>query len=220
MPPMRVLASVAVVALSLPMTGCCSLARLFCGPDRSDWISVDYRTPELAVRTLLEAFRRDDPQIVYLSISNGFRKRLGVDALTAELAWPKIREQNPGLHLAGYAEVPTPTLRGLDRADVVLDIEGNRVELRLVRQSYWEVRYRRPGGGDGDEPAAVGRPIPSFVGFADVAFVEDADDDESKITIEPLTFQHYNLDEVPLANVEFAGLFRRWKVEGLRQLEE
>ena len=120
---MRRIIFLAMATAALPMAGCCSLARLFCGPDESPWVSVDYQTPQLAVQTFLEALRRDDPEIVYLSMSEAFRNRLGVDSSTTQMAWPKIREMNPGLHVAGYAKVPEPTILGKDRARVPLEIE-------------------------------------------------------------------------------------------------
>ncbi len=215
------LAAVLVLALCSTTSGCCSLARLFCGPDRTPWISVDFGAPEATVRTLLEALRRDDPETVYFCLSNDFRARLGVDAMTAQLAWPRIREQNPGLHLAGYADVPEPTRRGLDRAAFLLDVEGTAVEVALVRESYYLVRYARVlRGADGSvafgPPGEVGASIPSFEGFAEVEVVDDRVDDRSRVTLAPLTFGHPGFDAIPLDQVERVGLERRWKIDAIR----
>lgn len=221
MPTMRRLVLCTALAACGPTAGCCTLARLFCGPDRSAWVSVDYTTPERAVRTLLEALRRDEPEVVYLSLSNDFRQRLGIDSQSAKLAWPKLREQNPGLHLAGYAEVPPAVRRGPDRAEVRLDVEGQTVDIELFREAYWQVRFERPG----DEPGSYGPPgecgaaIDSFVGFARVEAVADADTDRSRVLLAPLPFEHFGYDSIPLENIDAVGLDRRWKIASLRLLE-
>jgi len=75
---MRSPAAAALCALSVTLTGCCSISRAFCGPDTSAWISVDLSTPELAARTLLEALRRDEPEVVYDALSDELREELGV----------------------------------------------------------------------------------------------------------------------------------------------
>lgn len=218
---MRRTALFAALATVSPAGGCCTLARLFCGPDRTPWVSVDFATPERTVRTLLEALRRDDPEIVYLSLSSDFRDRLGVDSQSAKLAWPKIREQNPGLHLAGYAEVPPAVRRAPDRADVRLDVEGQAIEIELVREAYWLVRYERPG----DEPGTYGPPgecggkLDSFVGSARVEPIDDPDTDRSRLVLAPFRFEHFGHDAIPLENIDAAGLERRWKIAALRLLE-
>ncbi len=192
----------------LPLAGCCSMARFFCGPDRSPWISVNFDTPEAAVATLLEAIRRDEPQIVYLSLAHEYRKRLGLDALLAQLAWVKLRQENPGLHVVGYAEVPPPTRLTDDGASFELTIEGTRVDVDVVRESLWEIRYRRPDGSL-YEPGAV---ITSWVPYAKVDAIKDSDPDQSVLTIAPLRFAHEGVDSIPLEAIEHAALTRRWRV--------
>jgi hypothetical protein len=220
---MRHSRTVLALALTLPMTtlsGCCSFARLFCGPDKTPWVSIDYTQPERAVRTLLEALRRDEPEVVYLSLSNDYRKRLGLDSMTAQLAWSRIRDANPGLHLAGYAEVPPAHHRGDDRAELRLDIEGRQVEVQLVRQSSLSVRYRRPETEPDAQPEAsqerhparygyyeCGQPIDSFAGF--VAVEPKDGDDASRVTLAPWLFRHEGLDSVRLEDLEFAGIERQ-----------
>lgn len=130
--------------LALPLQSCCSLARLFCGPDKSEWVSARFDTPELTVRTFLEALRRDDPSVIYDCLSDPLRAHLGIDKGTTKMIWPKLRDEVPGLHLAGYATVPQSTRPGKDRAMVDLEVEGRLLPIELVRQCHWEVRYRRP----------------------------------------------------------------------------
>src|SRR5688572_13889449 len=113
MPPSRLL----LFALVLPLSGCCSLARFFCGPDTTPWVSVRFETPRLAVMTLLEALRRDDPEIVYVSFSQRYQRHHAIDVTTFKILWPRIREENQGLlFLAGYAQVPEPSRLGPDHA--------------------------------------------------------------------------------------------------------
>ncbi|MFN6195445.1 MAG: hypothetical protein ACK5BN_16675 [Planctomycetota bacterium] len=193
---------------ALPLAGCCTIARGLCGPDRTPWIQIDFATPESAARTFLEALRRDDPEVVYRCLSHECRKRLGIDGLAAQLAWTEVRRQYPYLHVAGYAAVPAAERRGADRARLRLDVEGRVVEVDLVRQAKWEVRYRRADGSL-YEPGAL---------LADAATVAaiaaDPADERSTLQLQPLRFRHDGLDAVALDDVEFAGMVRDWKIAG------
>ena len=209
---MRTKTLLLLAATSCSLPGCCSLSRLFCGPDRSPWVSQRFDTPQRAAQTLFEAIRRDEPEVVYLCLGEGYRRRQGLDSLTAQLAWARLREQNPGLHVAGYAEVPAARMQGPDRATLTVEVSGNRIELDLERQAYWEVRYRRPDGTPGEEGAA----IPSFLGRARLQRIEDGDEDRSRLTLEPLVFHHDGIAHVDLDAVEHAALTRRWRIADLR----
>jgi len=218
---MRRLAAALFLA-ALPLQGCCSVARAWCGPDETPWISVEFGTPQLATRTLLEALRRDDPQVVYDALADDLREQLGLDGLSVELAWPKIRAQYPYLHVAGYADVPTATT-GPDgsTARVVVALEGRRLELQLVRQTYWELRYRRPGADLSPEQrdARVGRRV---TGPEEVVAIEldvDAEDDRSRVALQPQEVAHFGVDEIPPANIESISLFHAWKVRKLTLLD-
>ncbi len=199
------------LAAAMPLPGCCSLARLFCGPDRTPWISVDFATPEAAARTLLEAVRRDEPEIVYRSMSHAYRDRLGLDQAGAVLAWQKIRADNPGLHVAGYAEVPAAIPVGDDRARILLSIEGQRVELEVVRQRKWEVRWRRSSG----TAAEPGGNLPSFEARAAIA--ENDDGRTATLRLEPFVLP-FGSEAPTLAAIEFAGLVAEWKVDRIAML--
>lgn len=223
----RPLASALLAAVFVPLSGCCSLSRLWCGPDRSEWVSVDYRTPRDAVRTLLEALRRDDPEIIYKSLSNDYRNRMRITEETAELFWPRIREENPGLHLAGYVEVPEPTRHGPERASVVLDVEGIALAIELYRESLWEVHYDRrefdeAGNFVGYGPAGdAGGSLNSFASHARIRAIQEGDPGydpdrwESRLSLEPIVFEHHGRDEVPLEDLTFVGLLREWKVANI-----
>ena len=88
MPAMRprLLALALLAAPIATSSGCCTMARLFCGPDRTPWISIDFRSPEHTTRTLLEALRRDDAEVVYACLSDAYRRRLRVDQMSIQLA--------------------------------------------------------------------------------------------------------------------------------------
>src|SRR5262245_17230718 len=191
MPPSRLAWS---VLLLLPLSGCCTLARFFCGPDTTPWVSVRFETPRLAVQTLLEALRRDDPEIVYVSFSQAYQRHYAIDKMTFVTIWPRIREENRGLHVAGYAEVPDPTRIDADHARVTIDVVGRQVEIKLVRECWWELRYVRPDGTPGEPGARV----PSFSGWAGIEPVEDRDHDRSRLVIQPLVFDHEGLPSVTL----------------------
>jgi hypothetical protein len=227
MPPMPPSRLALTVLLVLPLSGCCTLARFFCGPDTTPWVSVRFETPRLAVSTLLEALRRDDPEIVYLSFSVDYRKRVGMDVLTIRKVWPRVREENPGLHVAGYAEVPDPTRIDTDHARVTIDAAGHQVKIELVRECWWELRYVRPDG----TPGTPGERVASFDGLARIEAVEDPDHDRSRF-VSQLVFNHEGLpntrDEsgrliasgVPLDAIEYAALTYKWKVDNVRLLDQ
>lgn len=219
MAPRRTLA-LALVA-SLPLGGCCSFARFFCGPDRTPWISVDYASPESTVRTMLEALRRDDPDIVYQSLSDGYRERYRLDLMSVQLFWDRFRDANPGLHVAGYAEVPTAERPAADRAVVRLNIEGHRLEVQLIRQDSWLVRYERPQepGRDRFPPGEDFHRIESFAGFLRVEADGDPESYRSRVLVAPLRVQHGGVELTPDA-IEAVTLQRQWKIADLQQLPE
>lgn len=200
----------------LPLGGCCSLARFFCGPDKTPWISVDYATPEKACATLLEALRRDDPEVVYQSLSLGYQRRYGLDHASAQVFWPRFREQNPGLHVVGYATVPAARFFGPDRARIELDVEGHHVQVDLARQALWEVDYRRPNGTLGSGGSIL-------LTWSQVARIENLKDpldaasyaERSQLWIAPLEFGHDNIDQLPLDAIERVALSHKWKVDAL-----
>lgn len=131
----------------LPTPGCCSLARLFCGADHSDWVQVDYETPSATLRTFLEALRRENVARICESLGEGYKKSHGIDLVNAELAWAQIKQQNPYLYMAGYAQVPdAPTRQQDGRAVFDLEVQGQALHFELERQAYWLVHSLRPDG--------------------------------------------------------------------------
>ena len=120
------------------------MARFFCGPDRTPWISIDFTTPEATVRTMLEALRRDEPEALYRCLASDYARSLGIDDWTMQLGWSKIVAANPGLHVAGYAQVPPARRLSADTAEVMVEVEGHTMHVRLRRSSQWRLRYERP----------------------------------------------------------------------------
>ncbi|MBM3974546.1 MAG: hypothetical protein FJ301_10655 [Planctomycetes bacterium] len=208
---MRPSAILLAAASTLPLGGCCALARGLCGPDTTPWVSVDFQSPEATARTFLEALRRDDPEVVYACLARDCRQELGVDGVAAQLAWPQIRTQHPYLHVAGYAAVPPATRLGPDAARLRIAVEGAEIEVDLVRQTKWEVRYRRADGAL-YEPGALVADL-----AAQIALAPANGDERSTITLQPLRFRHDGLDAVPLDAIEFAGVVREWRVRRWRE---
>ena len=219
---MRPIAMAILSAAALPLTGCCSVARAWCGPDRSPWVSVAFRTPELAARTLLEALRRDEPQVVYDALADELRTQLGVDGLAIEIAWPKIKQQFPYLHVAGYAEVPPADFGpGGDTATITVEYEGQRLRLALVRHTYWELRYQRPGADlrPTQRDARVGRRLSDLSSTIKIELDVEAEEDLSHVSLLPQAASHFGVDQIPPENVESLGVFTAWKIRQLTLLD-
>lgn len=204
--------------LALPLQSCCSLTRLFCGPDKSEWVSVRFDTPELTVRTFLEALRRDDPGVVYQCLSEPLRNSLGVDQDTTTMIWPLLRDKIPGLHLAGYATVADATRSGADMASIDLDIEGQSLKLQLVRQCHWEVRYRREGVSGAKAIASVGGQVATAVDLLNITPVSD-EPPMSIVALNGRRVLHYSCETLAAANIEAIGLEHTWRISAFPGLD-
>lgn len=202
--------SILVTSLA-SLQGCCSLSRLFCGPDRSVWVPQQFDTPRHTAQTLFEALRREDPEVLFLCLAPAYRHRLGIgDSMVARLAFDRFLEQNPYLHVAGYTEVPEPTLLDPDRATVAVDVVGEPIEIDFVRLAGWELRYRRPDGML-DE---VSQFLPSFAGRAQVETM--GQQERSQVMVAPFEFDHENVPRVPIEAIERVALVRTWLVTDVR----
>lgn len=164
-----------VVLPVLSAPGCCSLARLFCGPDRSEWVQAGYETPEQTLRTFLEALRREDKYRLFESFSQGFKDRQQIDWVNLQVGWEQLHEQYPYLYMAGYAEVPQQPLRPEQyRVLYKLDVQGYQLQLALVKQAFWRVRYLAPKGQDPEagfevrEKSTLVRSLEPFLRFPEV----------------------------------------------------
>ncbi len=132
--------------MCLQNAGCCGLASYFCGPDRSRWVTQDYREPIAALETFLEAVRREHTRTIAEALSEDARRHYGLTGIVeTALAWERLKAQVPGLHVLGDAAIP-PLVREPDgrlRAD--LDAAGHHVVLWLVEQPFWVVYYQVEG---------------------------------------------------------------------------
>lgn len=201
-----------LVLAFLPLPGCCSLARLFCGPDHSKWVSVRFDTPERTVATFFEAIRRDAPDVIGECLAESFLKRNKLDSFTVQVAWQHLLDSNRGLHLVGYAEVPPPTLRTASDATFEVDVQGTRIHLELACESFWEVTYQRDRAPAGEKRY----PLASWSSLARVEAIKDSDPAASRLVMQPLVFGHEGTEAVPIETIERAGLIRQWRITDLR----
>ncbi len=196
---------------ALPLGGCCSMARLFCGPDRSPWVPIAYDSPRAALATFLEAARRDDAVIAYRSLSADHKARLRREhglggSLVAALAWEHLKKEVP-LHLLGYAAVGEPERRTADGATFVVAVEGHDVRIDLVRQPYWSVQF---AAADGTAKEAGGF-LRTLNGNARI---QPADEDEaSRLTLDPIVFPHEGSEQVTVDQLIRAEIGCEWKVD-------
>lgn len=159
-----------IAMLSLPvmlsMQGCCTLFGVFgCGTG-IPITEVSWDSPRRALTTMLTAIRASDSKVIYESLSEGFKKANGVDGLGFAVAWEKLRDQIPGLHLAGDAEVvehgpmrdPAGNpIEGSRR--YLLDAHGYRFEVEFGSFAYWDVAVESE---DREDVRVVGRYLPSL----------------------------------------------------------
>lgn len=200
-----------LVVCLMGLQSCCSLARVFCGPDRSAWVPQDFDTPRHTGQTFFEALRREDPEVLFLCLAPTYRHRLGItDSMVARLAWERFREQNPYLHVAGYTEVPEPSRLDPDHATVIVDAVGEPVEIDFVRLAQWELRFQVPGG----PPLEEGGYLRSFAERAQVAVLEG--EERSKVRVDPFEFAHDGVEQVPLEAIDHLALTRTWRIADVR----
>ena len=105
MSPTRTTALFALLCATLPTAGCCSLSRLWCGPEDSPWVDRDLTSPDRAARTFLEAARREDFATLFGAMSTELKKEMGLDTTFEQTVAQKLlKEELPYLYVAGYAD--------------------------------------------------------------------------------------------------------------------
>lgn len=118
----------------------------FCGPDQSRWVVRDYRTPESALETFLEAVRREHTQTIAEALSEDAKRAYGLTGIfETTLAWERLKTEVPGLHLLGEAAVPPLQPSGDGRWRATLTVAGQVIDLWLVEQPFWDVHFRVEG---------------------------------------------------------------------------
>ena len=111
----------------VPLTGCCaisqSLSALFCGPTEEEWVDKAFLTPELALKTFLEAIARDKPREIYRTLSYQFTKRENVGEFEFHVVWERYKDEMTGIHLANRAKWSAPTRISDTRVSYLLTLE-------------------------------------------------------------------------------------------------
>lgn len=206
--------STPLLLLLATASGCCDLSRYLCGPEDSEWVSETFTTPERTIATLKEAFRRDDHVAIFRCFSQRFRRDLGIRGTTETyLVLDELKKQTPGLHMLGYAELESIETGKDGSRSVVLAIRGRRIELRLVRQAFWQLAWL-PDGEDGEARDAGGwldspEDLRRYV-------LLGGDDLETTVGLHLTTSA---APELRLDQIRAAGVAVEWKVDDLRLLD-
>jgi len=141
----RPLNALALAALCTIPGGCCSLARLWCGPDQSPWFDPGYATPQQAVTTVLEGVKRDRTQVLFESMTPELRAEMGLPTvMEEEIFRQRIGEEAPYLFMLGYADPGDPIMTAPDLARFEFDVEGRPVTLTFLRQPMRRVLLDLP----------------------------------------------------------------------------
>lgn len=193
------------------------MARLFCGPDKGPWVTVAHDSPQATVATFLEAVRRDDPQQVYRCLSESLCKERGLDGMVVAAAWDRLREQTPGLHLLGYAKAPTQPLRRDATACVfVLEVEGVRITLDVVRESYWELRYLGADGRVRESSTRLDEATYRSLVRAEEVEPDPVDDlPQARVGVAGRVAVHPGAAALDVAAVERLEVGREWKIAAI-----
>jgi hypothetical protein len=233
----RPLALLALLPLLLGCGGCCSLARLFCGPDTSGWEQIAYDTPTQTLATFLAALRRDNFEQVRRSLTERYQDELGISSAAVQLVREQMHRDLPYLYMVGYAKVPQQPTTSSDRGcSFEIEANGKQVRLDLVRQSYTRVVYEAPPTppkpGD-PAPQSPQRPQSVLLEAGEVlqhdswngrAVVLHADPNyegtgRSTVDLDPIMFEHGALGNVPLEQLHLVALGREWKIDHIQVRE-
>ena len=196
----------ALIASTTGLSGCCTMARLFCGPDGSKWVSERFDTPLTALATFQESLRRADRQTLLRCLSESFKERMGgLGTLEIEIAWRRLSDQIPGIHLLGTAEVEGPRVLADGRIAYVLRVAGRALSVTLTRQTYWEVRWVE--GTAPDDPIEDG----AYGALEPVAEVRPGAGGGVHIVVDlpPVS------GPTGLQDLTFAGIGAQWKVDAI-----
>jgi hypothetical protein len=201
-----------VVLLCGSLPGCCTLARLFCGPDTSPWVHRSLRTPGAALATFLEAVRREDRGVIYECLGDRLKASLGLTGrIEVDLAYDTLKERVTGLHLLGYARVEEVRGGGLPgTVDYVIEAHGHRLVATFGEYSYWTVWV--------DEVAEDGERRPQAYGgsIADLRRSVRLDQERGTLLVQ---VRSSSLPSAPEEDLREVTVGTEWKLDGLRGLE-
>lgn len=197
------------------------MARFFCGPDTTPWVPIAYDTPDATVRTFLEAVRRDQPNEVYRCLAPSFKAHHQLDGLLVQVAWDRLKEQVPGLHLLGYAEVPAAPSRIADGGVTYeIEVEGRVLRLDLVRQSYWELRYRGKDGKPRETSTALDfDTLNGLLRVTDKGLDPVDELPQAEVALEPRVVLHPGAPRLRLEDVDGLAVGREWKIAEITGVE-
>ena len=206
----RGMAALALAGGILPMTGCCTLFELFCGPDESDWVSEDYRTPDRALATFLEALRRDNSTVLYRCLSESMKSEFQIPSYAVfAVGWERVKSQVTGFHLLAGATISGPEPLDPGRVRFELERSGYRFEAWLVQQSAWEVAYVDEG-----DLVEYGEFVPSL---APHLSLRSAGDGLFRVRTE--SNGDLGIDALSMDRIQRAGIVRDWRIARIRNLE-
>ncbi len=136
--PILVLAPLAFSA------GCCTFAEVFgCVPERPV-VRVSFRTPEDCLRTFLWATASGDTRLLYESLGEDFKSRRGLDGLSFEVAWRRLKEQMPAVQALGRAKVAGRRRRTDGSWAFDLERFGRHLTVVVGRYAFWEAARSLP----------------------------------------------------------------------------
>ena len=131
---------IALLAI-LGTPGCCGFCAWMCGPDRSQWVQYDLRTPESTVASLLESVRRGDADRIYDLCTPELRSRMGVvSRVEMRIVWDRLEDEVPGLSALADGTVSPFEADGDGRLRVTISAYGETIPLVLKRMPWrWRV---------------------------------------------------------------------------------
>ena len=214
--PIRSLSLCLALPLLATTQGCCSVARLFCGPEQSRWVPLAYDTPQATLGTFLEALRRDNPDQVLRCLSESYKEQHGLNSAAIQVAWDQLRKEIPRLYMAGYLEVPAEPSHRSDRmCSYNLDVDGSSLQIDLVRQSYVQVVYQLQDGTVVDGGHSL--PRDAWTGAASIeakGFDPDSNP-QSAVDLLPIVFAHPRYRELTTDQLQSVAIGREWKISNL-----
>ncbi len=188
------------------------MARFFCGPDDSEWVSQDFTSPEATLATFREAFRRDNPDGLYLSLSEDLKRSYGLDGMTAQVGYEELKNQVTGVHLLGTAEVSEPELHDGFVRFFLSAPAGYTFRVDVKEYAFWEVRVSVPKIPEETYSAYV----QDLSAWFDVSELQ-AGGSGSLLVTSPLQLEAFGLLAEDIDGVRFA---KEWKVLDFQPVED
>lgn len=215
---LRLFAILLAAVLLLPFSGCCAMARAFCGPDKSPWVPQAYDTPQATLTTFLEALRRDNPDQVLRCLAESFKQQHGLNSLAINVAWQQLHAELPYLHMAGYVSIPSqPSNEGRNTCSFELMVDGKPLRIDLGRQSYLQVIYRLPDGSLVDGGRQLSGDAFATAFMLSAQGFDDDSNPQSSIALRPIVFAHPRYDVLPAERLARVTLGSEWKIKMLTQ---